>query len=91
MNDKALGAVVLVGSLAGVAIYFYLVFLSTWSLLAIQVSAFLAVAAILFIVAWIGYTQATTPPPTPMEDFEFKEESDVEESIEEKEEEPKKT
>jgi len=69
MDDRALGDVILVGSLFGVACYFWLVFLSPWSLLVIQVSAFAAVAAVLVIVAWIGYTLATTPPPAPLEDF----------------------
>ena len=70
MNDKVMGYVIFLGSLLGIACYFYLVFLSPWILLTIQVSAFVAVAAILLIMAWIGYTLATTPPPLPLEDFE---------------------
>lgn len=84
MNDRALGYVVLVGSLLGIACYFYLVFVSPWTLLVVQVSAFLTVAAVLLIMAWIGYTLATTPPPLPLEDFDFDEEpSDEEPSTEE--------
>ena len=30
----------------------------------------LAMTAILFIAAWIGYTLATTPPPKPIEEIE---------------------
>jgi len=30
----------------------------------------LAVTAVLFIAAWIGYTLATTPPPKPIEEIE---------------------
>jgi len=71
MNDRVLGAGILLVSLLGVACYFWLVFLSPWSQLTIQLSAFLAVAAVLVIVAWIGYTLATTPPPTPIEDLDF--------------------
>ncbi len=81
MNDKLLGYVILIGSLFGIACYFYLVFLSPWALLVVQFSAFLAVAAILVIMAWIGYTLATTPPPEPLEDFV--EESSAEEKVEE--------
>ena len=77
LDDKVLGYLILIGSLLGIACYFYLVFLSPWILLAIQVSAFIAVAAILAIMAWIGYTLATTPPPMPLEDFD--EEPSVEE------------
>jgi len=68
MDDRVLGGVILVGSLLGVACYFWLIFLSPWSLLVVQVSAFAAVAAALWIVAWIGYTLATTPPPMPLKD-----------------------
>ena len=69
MDDKVSGYAILSGSLLGIACYFYLVFLSPWALLVVQVSAFLAVAAVLVIVAWIGYTLATTPPPEPLEDL----------------------
>ena len=37
----------------------------------IQASAFIAVACVLLIVAWIGYTLATTPPPVPLEDLDM--------------------
>ncbi len=77
-NDKVMGGGLLVGSLAGVVVYFWLVFLSSWSLLTIQLSAFVAVAAVLLIVAWIGYTLATTPPPIPLENLDFDEELEVE-------------
>ena len=77
MNDTVLGYIVLIGSLVGVGCYFYLVFLSPWALLVVQVSAFLAVAAVLVIIAWIGYTLATTPPPAPLEDFEESLEDDA--------------
>ena len=82
MNDRVLGAGVLLGSILGIGLYFYLVFLSVWSALVIQVSAFAAVGAILVIVAWIGYTLATTPPPAPLEDLDIKEETEEEVKIE---------
>jgi predicted DNA-binding transcriptional regulator len=69
MDDRVLGAVILIGSIIGIAVYFWLVFLSPWWGLVIKLSAFFAVAAVLVIVAWIGYTLATTPPPEPLEDF----------------------
>jgi len=80
MDDRVLGAVILLGSLLGIAIYFWLVFLSAWAVLVIQISAFAAVAAVLVIVAWIGYTLATTPPPEPLEDFsgDFEEDTETE-------------
>jgi len=68
VDDRVLGYIILLGSLLGVACYFYLVFLSPWVLLVVQVSVFLAVAAVLAVLAWIGYTMATTPPPVPLDD-----------------------
>jgi len=69
LDDKALGYIILIGGLVGIGLYFYLVFMSPWTLLVVQVSAFLAVTAMLAIIAWIGYTLVTTPPPMPLEDF----------------------
>jgi len=54
--------------------------MSPWVLLVVQVSAFLAVAAVLAVVAWIGYTLATTPPMEPLGDLMA--ESSAEESPE---------
>ena len=59
-DDKILGYILLVGSLVGISCYFYLVFISPWVWLVVQVSAFLAVAAILAVMAWIGYTLTIT-------------------------------
>jgi predicted DNA-binding transcriptional regulator len=70
-NDRTLGGAILVGSIAGIVIYFWLLFMSSWATLTIQVSAFAAVGMVLLIIAWIGYTLATTPPPMPLEDFDF--------------------
>jgi predicted DNA-binding transcriptional regulator len=78
-NDRTLGGVILVGSLAGIVIYFWLLFMSPWAWLTIQVSALLAVGMVLLIMAWIGYTLATTPPPMPLEDFDFETESEEKE------------
>jgi len=47
--------------LYGVLVYY-------WPLLLLQITAFVAVAAILAILGWIGYTMATTPPPEPITD-----------------------
>lgn len=70
-DDRTLGGIILVGSLAAIVIYFWLLFVSPWAWLTIKVSAFVAVGLVLLIVAWIGYTLATTPPPMPLEDFDL--------------------
>jgi len=62
-----MGAAILVGSVAGVAVYAWLIY--AFAIVVLQVTAFLAVAAVLVILAWIGWTMATTPPPEPI-DFE---------------------
>ncbi|MBC8275981.1 MAG: transcriptional regulator [Chloroflexi bacterium] len=77
-NDRVLGGAILVGSFAGIAVYFWLLFMSPWAMLTIQVSAIAAVGMVLLIIAWIGYTLATTPPPLPLEDFDFNVDEDSE-------------
>jgi predicted DNA-binding transcriptional regulator len=77
-NDRALGSIIFLGSLAGIVIYFWLLFMSPWGWLTVQVSALLAVGMVLLIMAWIGYTLATTPPPMPLEDFDFETKSEEE-------------
>ena len=70
-NDKIIGGGMLAGSLIGIGIYAYLLWDTELSYITLRVSAFLAVTAILLIVAWIGYTLATTPPPVPLDDLNF--------------------
>ena len=64
-KDQSYGVVILAVSIVGIILYGYLVY--TWALVTLQVTAFLGVALILIIAAWIGYTMATTPPPAPLE------------------------
>jgi len=66
-KDQIYGVVILVGGLAGLAVYTWLLYM--FPMVVLQVTAFLAVAAVLVILAWIGWTMATTPPPEPI-DFE---------------------
>ncbi len=41
---------------------------------AVAIPMWLAIVLILFIIAWIGYTMLTTPPPIPLEEIEEEEE-----------------
>ena len=87
-RDQAIGTAILAGSIGGILIYFYLVFLSSWILLIMQLTAFIAVVGVLGILAWIGYTLATTPPPKPIEEIERELETElkkIEEETEKKE------
>ena len=65
-NDRAVGGAILVGSVLGIIIYGLLLYY--WPLLVLEITAFVAVAVILAILGWIGYTMATTPPPEPISD-----------------------
>jgi predicted DNA-binding transcriptional regulator len=69
-KDQIIGALLFLGGIAGIILYFWLVFLSPWISLILEITAFLAVAAVLAIMAWVGYTLATTPPPEPIEEVE---------------------
>ena len=77
-SDQVLGAFILLGSIIGVVVYAVLLYyIPIWTL---QVSAFLAVAFAFGILAWIGYTLATTPPPKPIEEIEKEVEAETKES-----------
>ncbi len=56
------------------------------SIAALQVTAFIGIAVIFGILAWVGYTLATTPPPKPIEEIE----KEIEEELKKLEEELKK-
>lgn len=67
-RDQTVGALLCFGSLLGILAYGWLVFASEWAMLMLQLTGFIAVASILGILSWIGYTLATTPPPKPIEE-----------------------
>ncbi len=53
-----------------ILVYGWLVFLSDFAIIVLKLTGFIAVAGIFGIIAWIGYTLATTPPPKPIEEIE---------------------
>lgn len=63
-NDRTLGGAILAGSIIGIIIYGVLLYIRP--VLVLEVTAFLAVVVLLGILAWIGWTMATTPPPEPI-------------------------
>ena len=67
-KDQAIGVVILAASMIGIILYFWLVFLSAWNVFIMELTLFAAVAALLAILGWIGWTMATTPPPKPLEE-----------------------
>jgi len=64
-KDQGIGLVVLVASVVGIVLYAWLI--HAFTIVVLQITAFLAVAAVLVMLAWIGWTMATTPPPAPLE------------------------
>ncbi len=53
----------------GILLYGWLVFFSPLQTFILQLTAFVAVAAVLGILVWVGYALATTPPK-PIEEIE---------------------
>ncbi len=66
-NDRAIGGAIFGGSVIGIIVYILLMFY--WPLIVLEITAILAVFILLAILAWIGYTMATTPPPEPITDI----------------------
>jgi predicted DNA-binding transcriptional regulator len=64
-RDQWYGALILVAGIVGIVIYVWGLF--TFALIVLQLTALVAVGGVLVIVAWIGYTMATTPPPAPLD------------------------
>jgi predicted DNA-binding transcriptional regulator len=86
-KDQALGFGMMIISIVVILIYGWLVFLSEYSLLILKLTGFIAVAGVFGILAWIGYTLASTPPPKPIEEIE----KEIEEELKKLESETQKT
>jgi len=69
-RDQVVGTLLMVLTAAVIIVYGWVVFFTEWSLLLLQITGFVAVAGVFGILAWIGYTLATTPPPKPIEEIE---------------------
>ena len=72
-RDQVLGSVLLVASAIIIIAYIWLVFfppLAGADIFLLKLTGAVAVAGVFAILAWIGYTFATTPPPKPIEEIE---------------------
>ncbi|MEM2237590.1 MAG: hypothetical protein QXR26_02765 [Candidatus Caldarchaeum sp.] len=72
-KDQTVGGLLLLASIVGILLYGWAVFIppiAGLDLIVLKLTGFVAVAGILGIVGWIGYTLATTPPPKPLEEIE---------------------
>jgi len=66
-RDQLIGWAIFFASIIVAIIYGWLIFTPSIATIVIQITIFVAVAALLGILAWIGYTMATTPAPTELE------------------------
>jgi hypothetical protein len=57
---KALGITIFVLCIATFFVYAYLLMLSEWSPIVLQLSVLMIAGGILGVISWIGYTMATT-------------------------------
>ncbi|AFH42530.1 transcriptional regulator [Fervidicoccus fontis] len=69
-KDKYIGILLISVSAIVIVLYGYILFLTSYSGILIELTAFIAILGIFGIVGWIGYTLATTPPPKPIEEIE---------------------
>jgi len=80
-KDNVIGAAILIASIVVIAVYIWLTFLPPLAgvdLLVLKLTGSVAVAAVFGILAWIGYTLATTPPPKSIDDIEKEIEKETE-------------
>ena len=84
-KDRVIGGLLMIGSILVIVVYGYLVFLTEYWKLILQLTGFIAIAGVFGILAWIGYTLATTPPPKSIEEIE----KELEEELKKLEEEVK--
>ncbi|MCY4491972.1 MAG: transcriptional regulator [Thaumarchaeota archaeon] len=59
---KGIGITIFVLCIAGFFLYAYLLMLSEWSPIVLQLSVLMIAGGILGVVAWTGYIMATTKP-----------------------------
>ncbi|MGB9827313.1 MAG: transcriptional regulator [Thermosphaera sp.] len=84
-RDQMIGWLLVLSSLIIIIIYGYVLFLTEYSFILVQLTLMIAVIGVFGILGWIGYTLATTPPPKPIEEIE----KEIEEELKKLEQEAK--
>ena len=59
---SGIGIMIFVLAIGGFFLYAYLLMLSEWSPIVLQLSVLMIAGGILGVIAWIGYVMATTKP-----------------------------
>ena len=57
---RSIGITIFILCIAGFFVYAYLLMLSEWSGVVLQLSVLMITGGLLGVIAWIGYTMATT-------------------------------
>lgn len=59
---RTVGVLIFVSCIVGFVVYAYLLMLSEWSPVVLQLSVLMIAGGVLGVISWIGYTMATTRP-----------------------------
>lgn len=87
VSDRVVGVLLMIASILIIVVYFWLLFLPPRDIevMGMDISTFVVRATIMIgvfiifgLIAWIGYTLATTPPPKPIEEVEREIERELE-------------
>lgn len=62
IRQRVVGISIFVLCIVGFFVYAYLLMLSEWSPVVLQLSVLMAVGGILGVISWIGYNMATSKP-----------------------------
>jgi len=62
-TGRSVGIAIFIACIVGFIIYAWLLLVSEWSAIVVQLTVLAAVAGLLGVLAWIGLTMAITPPP----------------------------
>ena len=62
IRQRIVGILIFVLCIVGFFVYAYLLMLSEWSPVVLQLSVLMAVGGILGVISWIGYNMATSKP-----------------------------
>ncbi len=83
-RDKVIGIIMVIAGITislfyAVALFMPNLIFEGIDVILVKITVFIAVVAVMGILAWIGYTLATTPPPKPIEEIEKELEKELKE------------
>jgi predicted DNA-binding transcriptional regulator len=63
-SNRSVGIAIFVASIVGFIVYAWLLLVSEWSTIVLQLTVLAAVAGLLGVLAWIGLTMSSSPIPS---------------------------